>query len=53
MTPLGSATESDVRRHRSLAVALICLVTVVAFETMSVATVMPEVLEAAAHRYRL
>jgi MFS family permease len=41
----GPPIEQTHQRHRGLAVALICLVTVVAFETMSVATVMPEVLD--------
>ena len=35
--------DDQSRRGRGLAAALVCLVTVVAFETMSVATIMPEV----------
>ena len=45
MTRPGSTTDQHDQRHRGLAVALICLVTVVAFETMSVATIMPAVLD--------
>jgi len=45
VTRSGSTTDQHDQRHRGLAVALICLVTVVAFETMSVATIMPAVLD--------
>lgn len=38
-------TPDERRRERTLAAALVCLVTVVAFETMSVATIMPKVLD--------